>query len=260
MGYDTIFKGAFGIDKPLTRSQIYYLNRFSEMRHMRRDIDRLPSDPLREIVKLPLGYEGEHFVGSKYRGDTPAWTPHIDGLFNEEFRSKVLLLLYIQKCNMLDVNRDVFFIMIQYLSMDPRTLNYDLDENLAHFTDERLYYTTNDLSFPFIIDYNRPPITQPGLWCQWISNNDGTKIVWDEGEKFYCYHEWLQYIINHFMIPWGRKLTGEVTFQGGDEDDAGIIHVTNNILTVIASNEKRHNFHNIPQYHTKYLTLNIIPK
>src|SRR5574337_684850 len=36
-----------------------------------------------------------------------------------------------------------------------------------------------------VIDGNRPPSTQPGLWCQWRPTDDGTAIEWDGGEKFY---------------------------------------------------------------------------
>jgi hypothetical protein len=45
----------------------------------------------------------------------------------------------------------------------------------------------HDLS---IIDHNYPPENQPGLWCQWIPNEDGTAICWDGGEKFYNSIEW----------------------------------------------------------------------
>ena len=57
-----------------------------------------------------------------------------------------------------------------------------------------------------IIDYNRPPRTQPGLWCQWVvtKTQDGTDVIaWDGGEKFYDYVEWLCYLIEHFFKPWG---------------------------------------------------------
>jgi hypothetical protein len=36
-----------------------------------------------------------------------------------------------------------------------------------------------------VIDGNTPPKTQPGLWCQWRPDGDGTLIEWDGGEKFY---------------------------------------------------------------------------
>lgn len=81
-----------------------------------------------------------------------------------------------------------------------------------------------------IIDYNTPPSTQPGLWCQWIPTEDGTAIVWDGGEKFYEYVEWLEYLINNFLAPWGYVLNGEVEWFGEDANDRGKIVVSNNVV------------------------------
>jgi hypothetical protein len=78
------------------------------------------------------------------------------------------------------------------------------------------------------VDYNRPPSEQPGLWCQWTVNDEGTELAWDEGEKFYEYVEWLRYLISHFFEKWGIKLTGEVHWQGEDSDDRGTIYVKDN--------------------------------
>lgn len=83
-----------------------------------------------------------------------------------------------------------------------------------------------------IIDYNLPPKTQPGLWCQWIPNEDGTEIVWDGGEKFYKYVEWLEYIIKNFLEPEGYVLNGEVDFQGEYYNDNGVIVVTDNKVKI----------------------------
>ena len=81
-----------------------------------------------------------------------------------------------------------------------------------------------------IIDFNTPPSTQPGLWCQWnIENNKF--IVWDGGEKFYNYVEWLEYYIEKFFKPWGVVVNGEVEWQGEDREDIGKIIVTNNVVT-----------------------------
>lgn len=79
-----------------------------------------------------------------------------------------------------------------------------------------------------IIDYNQPPMTQPGLWCQWTPNEDGTQLEWDGGEKFYNYVEWLQYLIENFFKPWGVQLNGEVEWRGEDWDDTGRISVSYN--------------------------------
>jgi hypothetical protein len=63
---------------------------------------------------------------------------------------------------------------------------------------------------PSILDVNRPPADQPGLWCQWIPSEDGLNIEWDDGEKFYNFPQWLEYLIQHFLRPWGYVLAGEV--------------------------------------------------
>jgi hypothetical protein len=84
-----------------------------------------------------------------------------------------------------------------------------------------------------IIEYNYPPRTQPGLWCQWIPNEEGTEIMWDGGEKFYHYTEWLNYIIHKFLKPNGYTLNGEVEYQGEDEMDSGMIVVKNNIVYMV---------------------------
>lgn len=75
---------------------------------------------------------------------------------------------------------------------------------------------------------------QPGLWLQWVLNEDGTQLEWDGNEKFYSYVEWLKYLINHFFEPWGIKLNGEVEWQGEESSDIGKIVVTDNKVQVLA--------------------------
>jgi len=82
-----------------------------------------------------------------------------------------------------------------------------------------------------IVNYNEPPMGQPGLWCQWVPKADGTAIVWDDGEKFYSYVEWLKYLIDHFLGPWGYKLNGEVEWSGEERDDRGLLIVRDNKIT-----------------------------
>jgi hypothetical protein len=79
-----------------------------------------------------------------------------------------------------------------------------------------------------ILDYNRPPWGQPGLWCQWIPTEDGNAIHWDGGEKFYDYVEWIGYLIEHFLLPWGYRLSGEVLWEGEEFEDRGVIAIENN--------------------------------
>lgn len=84
-----------------------------------------------------------------------------------------------------------------------------------------------------ILDYNCPPTTQPGLWCQWVLSEDGTRLEWDGGEKFYNYEEWLRYMIERFFSKWGVALNGRVDWRGEDFDDTGIIEVEMNIVKVL---------------------------
>lgn len=79
-----------------------------------------------------------------------------------------------------------------------------------------------------IKDYNSPPMGQPGLWCQWIPTNDGRSIEHDGGEKFYDYVEWIKYLIDHFLAPWGYKVDGLVDWNGEDRGDVGQIEVKRN--------------------------------
>lgn len=63
----------------------------------------------------------------------------------------------------------------------------------------------------------------PDSWCQW-EIHDG-RLVWDEGDKFYHYIEWLCWLIRNVFDPRGVGLDGEVTWYGEDFDDRGKIRV-----------------------------------
>ncbi len=81
-----------------------------------------------------------------------------------------------------------------------------------------------------VVDFNKPPIGQPGLWCQWEVTDNGLFLQWNGTEKFYEYVEWLRYLIDHFFVPWGCVLNGEIGWQGEDENDMGVIKVADNIV------------------------------
>ena len=81
-----------------------------------------------------------------------------------------------------------------------------------------------------VIDNNKPPAKQPGLWCHWEPTENGSAIAWNETEKFYEYVAWLEYLIEHFLKPWGYILNGRVEYQGERCDDRGSIKVENNIV------------------------------
>lgn len=95
----------------------------------------------------------------------------------------------------------------------------------CNFVGETMMWHEDDGS---VLDSNNPPSGQPGLWCQWIPGDEGNSIEWDGSEKFYHYVEWLEYLINQYLIPWGYTLNGKVEWQGEDKDDIGVIEVKNN--------------------------------
>lgn len=162
MGYDTIFKGYFTFDTPLTPAQVAYIQKFEKTRRMKRcplTVESL-NDPLREAVGLPIGNEGEYYVG-------------IDSsdLFSDNW-----------------------------------------DESITN--------------------HNCPPISQPGLWCNWTVSDDGSTLEWNEAEKFYNHLEWIHYFIDHFFNPWQKHMSGTIHWQGEEEEDAGDIVINNNVITV----------------------------
>ncbi|MBF2062855.1 MAG: hypothetical protein IGS39_00235 [Calothrix sp. C42_A2020_038] len=100
-----------------------------------------------------------------------------------------------------------------------------LGEEGCYFINESHY-----LAGASVIDENRPPKGQPGLYCQWQPTFDGCGIEWNGQEKFYRYVEWLQYLIVNFFTPWGYQLSGTVKWVGEIESDSGQIIVENNCI------------------------------
>ena len=82
-----------------------------------------------------------------------------------------------------------------------------------------------------VVNSNSEPPGQPSLWCQWVPTDDNDGIEWDGGEKFYNYTKWLEYIIEHFLKPWGYVLNGVVEWFGEEHDDRGMIVVDDNNVT-----------------------------
>lgn len=81
-----------------------------------------------------------------------------------------------------------------------------------------------------VVDYNRPPASQPGLWLQWEVSRDGTTLEWDGGEKFYNYVEWLAYLYTDILLPMGHTLSGKIRWRGEDFDDMGEITVEGTVI------------------------------
>jgi hypothetical protein len=93
-----------------------------------------------------------------------------------------------------------------------------------------------------VLSYNTPPEGQPGLWCKWTPNHDGTAIIWNKAEKFYNAEEWMKYLIDHFLskthicpLPFlqGHTLNGRIKAQGERMDDRWELIVKDNVVTRI---------------------------
>lgn len=96
-----------------------------------------------------------------------------------------------------------------------------------------------------ILDYNRPPEGQPFLYCEFVIDESGAKILAPEGErKFYNAQYWTKYLIDHFLgenpiakeqLPFlqgGHVLNGRVEAKGEDEYDRWDIIVSDNRVFV----------------------------
>lgn len=97
----------------------------------------------------------------------------------------------------------------------------------AYFASED---NTTNYNHSSILDHNSPPREQPGIWCQWIVKN--MQLCWNGSEEFDNYVEWLQYLLDHFFVPWGVKLNGAVQWEGDYSSDRGVISMRNNRIHV----------------------------
>ena len=103
-----------------------------------------------------------------------------------------------------------------------------------------------------ILNNNSPDPDQPGLWCQWAPSDDGTKLEWDEGEKFYYSAEWMKYIVENLLAPsavdylidhgnedprlvnftCGHTCNGEIEVEGEESNDRWKLIVEDNVVKV----------------------------
>jgi hypothetical protein len=157
--------------------------------------------------------------------DSMGYTTKFDGIFtlNERlFDSEVLYLLEFSRTRRCKRNVAI----LQNIPDSAReSVGLPLGEDGGYFVNQKWDEEHDEIS---VVDYNKPPRGQPGLWCQWIPTPDGRGIHWDGGEKFYHYIAWLQYLIIHFLEPWGYCVEGEVKWTGEDPSDTGVIKVKNN--------------------------------
>ena len=72
-------------------------------------------------------------------------------------------------------------------------------------------------------------VETPSIWCDFKIDAEG-ELVWNGHQKTYCGAEWIEYIINNFLLEY--ECNGTLRGQGEDVDDIFEIVVTNNKVQV----------------------------
>ena len=139
------------------------------------------------------------------------------------------------------------------------TLNGDLGKNGALIADKQRLL--DDFHGEFVKDYNDNGVC-PGLWSHWVIEDN--QLVWDEGEKFYNYIEWLEFYITHFFEPYDLVLNGVAYFYGEERGDCGYIiidenHISSYYAEDIEFEELLENFKHNPELYNTIKTDNVRP-
>lgn len=132
------------------------------------------------------------------------------------------------------------------LNEHERSFLWDFNETRHTSTQHGLLDTAGPL-----LDGNDPQGGKPGIWCQWIANENGD-LVWDEDETTYDHDAWLVWLIEHLLGPESRDfvqehldedprlahfthdhvVNGVVDAQGEDSGDLWRIKVTDSNVEV----------------------------
>ena len=191
MGYTTDFEGSLQLSRELNEVEKNYINTLCSTRRMKRDVNKL--------MELYKGKHGYPFATEQ----TPEAIYGKDGEYfvNDDGNSGQ--------------------------SNDASIIDYNVPPGLPSYNETRgmEFNASWDLRCKAIAEGN----CQPGLWCQWVINDDN-ELEWDGGEKFYEYTAWLKYLIKHFFEKWGVILNGEITWVGESSGDLGKIVVTDNVV------------------------------
>jgi hypothetical protein len=89
---------------------------------------------------------------------------------------------------------------------------------------------SSDLMFPIEGKNNDSPSNQPSLWNNWMIVGD--ELFYNDGDKFYGYIEWLEYIRTKILSKWGITFEDgyKIKWRGEDKGDRGSIVYENGEL------------------------------
>jgi hypothetical protein len=92
----------------------------------------------------------------------------------------------------------------------------------------------DDLDALDILRTQRPSaFAIPSPACPWIPTRDGRGIEWDGVEKPHRYLEWLRFLLEHFLLPWGYELSGAVSYVGEQGEHGRILVTHEKVSTVV---------------------------
>lgn len=92
-------------------------------------------------------------------------------------------------------------------------------------------YCVNRNNGASLLDTNNPPAGMPEVYCDFIPNDEGTALIWDETENMRYPYAWLCYLRDHFFIPWGYTLDGQIAWKNTIvKDDYGVLYCHKNAL------------------------------
>ncbi|MGR3303649.1 MAG: hypothetical protein ACUZ8I_14285 [Candidatus Scalindua sp.] len=126
--------------------------------------------------------------------------------------------------------------LLKGLATTRRMKRSGLEEELGkdgefYFEDVEDFGQSQTPKYGEIVDFNKPPETQPSLWLHWLIQEDRQTIIWDEGEKFYHYTRWIEYLIDRILKPRGYIVNGKVEWNGDEHGDFGLVDVKDNVVT-----------------------------
>lgn len=85
-----------------------------------------------------------------------------------------------------------------------------------------------------LFEYNDDPDviegSKPDSYMQWVPDESMQAIVWDGGEKFYYYVEWLEWLMA-LLLRKDIVANGELIWQGESVGDVGKITVVDNVVS-----------------------------
>lgn len=86
-----------------------------------------------------------------------------------------------------------------------------------------------------LLGYSEDPdsinVVHPDSYLQWVPSESLDAIVFDGGEKFYNYSDWMLFTL-HFLSEAEIRANGVIQWQGEDTGDVGLLTVIDNGLTV----------------------------